>query len=79
MRLVSQVLFAKWSFRGSVIDLPMVKLIFDVILLQSLAPRVLIRVLNDGNHTVLPVWDPMVGFYFPSKHSRVVFPNTALV
>ena len=51
MRLVSQVLFAKWSFRGSVIDLPLVKLIFDAILLQALAPRDLIRDFNDGNHT----------------------------
>ena len=30
--------------------------------LQSLVPKELIKVLDDGNPTVLPAWDPMVWF-----------------
>ena len=32
----------------------------DLYLLQSLVPKDLIKVLDDGNPTVLPAWDPMV-------------------
>jgi len=48
----------------------LVKLIFMLPLLQCLVAKDLIKVLDDGNATVLPAWDPMVCLSCSSIRSR---------
>lgn len=54
------------------IDQPLVKLIFDVILLQSLVPEDLIRDPDEVKPTVPPPWNPVVFFSFPSGRSTLL-------
>jgi len=63
-------LSTKWSFQGYVNDLRLVKLMLMLPLLQCLVAKDLIKVLDDGNATVLPAWDPMVRLSCSSIRSR---------
>lgn len=40
----------------------MCRYVFQVVIPRQLAPKDLVKILDGGNPTVLPAWDPMVRF-----------------
>lgn len=53
------------------IDVPLFGLIMTLQILQSVVPKDLIKILDDGNPTILPVWDPMVCFRVARAFDRL--------
>ena len=57
-----QICLPSGHSEGTWIDLLLFGLILMLQYLQSIVPKDLIKVLDDGNPTILPAWDPMVCF-----------------